>query len=457
MPIGPTLRKQRRTWLVERTVEKMAHNYDREMLEFIQRNPSSYHVIEGQKRRLLEAGYEQLLESGDWAIREGGKYFVTRNGSAMVAFRVPKRDFKGFMIMASHSDSPMLKIKENPEITVEGAYQKLNVEVYGGALLAPWFDRPLSVAGRVLLRTKDGVRARLVNVDRDLLLIPSLAIHMDRGANNGHEYKVQRDLLPLYGMGEAEPLLEVVAGVCGAEPGEILGHDLFVYNRQAPSIWGAREEFLSSPRLDDIQCGFSSLAGFLESEPGESIPVHVVLDNEEIGSSTRQGAASTFLEDTLRRITAGLGLTQGDYLQKLPQSFMLSADNAHGMHPNYPDKCDPVNRPKLGGGVVLKFSGNQKYTTDAVSAAVVRILAEKGGVRLQTFTNHSDLPGGTTLGNISVQHVAVKTADVGIAQLAMHSPYETCASQDTAELVGLARALFSATLLEQGEEEYIVR
>lgn len=435
----------------------MEHNYDKELLDFIQSNPSPYHVIEAQKKRLLEAGYEQLLESASWTIRAGGKYFVTRNGSAIIAFRVPEKTFKGFMIMASHSDSPMLKIKENPEITVEGAYQKLNVEVYGGALLAPWFDRPLSVAGRVLVKTERGVSTRLVNVDRDLLLIPSLAIHMDRNANSGHEYKVQRDLLPLYGMADAEPLLETVAKACGVDAGDILSHDLFVYNRQAPSVWGAKEEFLSSPRLDDIQCAFSSLAGFLESEPGESIPVHVVLDNEEIGSSTKQGAASAFLEDTLRRIAEGLGLTSGEYLQKLPQSFMLSADNAHGVHPNYGDRCDPVNRPKLGGGVVLKFSGNQKYTTDAVAAAVVRVLAKKAGVRLQTFTNHSDIPGGTTLGNISTQHVAVKTADVGMAQLAMHSPYETCGARDTEELVGLARTLFSSSLLEQGDEDYIVQ
>ena len=285
----------------------MKCNYDKELLDFIQASPSAYHVIEEQKKRLLAAGYTPLLESEDWAIRKGGKYFITRNGSAILAFRVPEGTFRGFMIMASHSDSPMLKIKENPEITVEGAYQKLNVEVYGGALLAPWFDRPLSVAGRVLVRTEQGVATRLVNVDRDLVLVPSLAIHMDRNANSGHEYKVQRDLLPLYGMAEAEPLLETVAGACGVDACDILSHDLFVYDRQTPSVWGARGEFLSSPRLDDVQCAFSSLAGFLESGAGESIPVHVVFDNEEIGSSTRQGAASTFLEDTLRRIASALG------------------------------------------------------------------------------------------------------------------------------------------------------
>ena len=435
----------------------MQRDYDRELVQFIQHHPSPYHVVEGQKKCLLDAGYEPLLESQDWNIREGGKYFVTRNGSSLIAFRVPKKSFTGFMLMSSHSDSPVLKIKENPEITVDGTYQKLNVEVYGGALLAPWFDRPLSVAGRVLVKTADGVRMQLVHVDRDLLLIPSLAIHMNRGANTGYEYKVQRDLLPLYSTAGAQPLLEVVAKECGLDANAIVGHDLLVYNRQAPSIWGARGEFLSSPKLDDLQCAFASLTGLLESEPTDCIPVHVLFDNEEIGSSTKQGAASTFLADTLHRIADSLGLTQSEYLRKLPQSFMLSADNAHAMHPNYMDKCDPVNHPKLGGGVVLKFSGNQKYTTDAVSAALVRTLAEKGGVHIQMFTNHSDIPGGATLGNLSAHHVAVKTADVGIAQLAMHSPYETCGSGDTAELVGLARALFSSSLVERGEEDYVLR
>lgn len=432
----------------------MQRDYDQELLDFIQHHPSPYHVVEGQKRYLLDAGYEPLLESQHWDLQEGGKYVVTRNGSALIAFQVPKKSFSGFMMMSSHSDSPALKVKENPEIKVDGAYQKLNVEVYGGALLAPWFDRPLSVAGRVLLRTADGVRTQLVQVDRDFLLIPSLAIHMNRGANSGYEYKVQRDLLPLYGNAEAAPLLEVIAQACGLDASAIVGHDLFVYNRQAPSVWGAQKEFLSSPKLDDLQCAFASLTGFLESTPTDSIPVHVLFDNEEIGSSTKQGAASTFLEDTLRRIAESLGLSQSEYLRKLPQSFMLSADNAHAAHPNYLDKCDPVNHPKLGGGVVLKFSGNQKYTTDAVSAAIVRTLAKQAGVRLQAFTNHSDLPGGTTLGNLSVHHVAVKTADVGIAQLAMHAPYETCGAGDTAELVALARALFSASLVERGEEDY---
>lgn len=312
----------------------MERVYDRELLDFIQSSPSVYHMIAGQKQRLLAAGYTQLLESEAWELRPGGKYFITRNGSAIAAFRVPEGPFRGFMIMASHSDSPTLKVKERPEITVEGAYKKLNVELYGGALLAPWFDRPLSVAGRLLLRTAEGVRTCLVDAGRDLVLIPSLAIHMNREVNAGYAYRVQRDLLPLYGGAEARDLTVLLAQEAGVNPEDVLDHDLFVYDRQPPSIWGAEREFLSSPRLDDTQCAFASLTGFLESEGGESLPVHVVFDNEEIGSSTRQGADSTLLEDTLRRIAAGLGLDERTYLAKLSQSFLLSADNAHAMHPN---------------------------------------------------------------------------------------------------------------------------
>ena len=426
------------------------------LFDFLNKGVSAFHSAAAAAAILEANGYEERPESAAWELVPGGKYYTTRNGSAVLAWRMPKGELPGWHVTASHSDSPALKVKENPEITVGGLYKKLNVELYGGALLAPWLDRPLSVAGRLLVRTSEGVRMQLVNVDRDLFLIPSLAIHMNRSVNDGYAYKVQRDLLPLYGAAEAPDLTALVAETAGISPESVIGHDLFVYNRQAPSIWGADREFMSSPRLDDLQCAFSSLCGFLESAPEESLPVHVVFDNEEIGSSTRQGAASPFLEDTLRRITEALGLTFGEYLEKLPQSFLLSADNAHGMHPNYADKCDPVNRPRLGGGVVVKYSGNQKYATDAVSAAIVRVLAKKAGVKLQVFTNHSDIPGGTTLGNISVQHVPVKTADVGIAQLAMHSPYETCGTGDTAELIGLARKLFSSSLAENGDGDYTI-
>ena len=432
----------------------MKNDYSKDLLRFISSHPSVFHVIEGQKQMLLAAGYEQLLESEAWSIQAGGKYFVTRNGSAILAFRIPGRAFNGFMIMASHSDSPALKLKENPEITVDGSYKKLNVELYGGALLAPWFDRPLSAAGRVFVRTEDGIACRLVHADRDLVLIPNLSIHMDRSVNSGHEYKVQRELLPLYGSADAEGILSLLARESGIDPETVISHDIFLYNRQQPSIWGSDYDFISSPRLDDLQCAWASLKGFLESTPSSGIPVHVVFDNEEVGSLTKQGAASTLLRDTLYRIAECLGLSESEYLAKLPNSFMLSADNAHAAHPNYMEKCDPVNHPKLGGGVVIKYSGNQKYATDAASSAIVQIMAQQAGIKTQVFTNHSDIPGGATLGNISSQQLPIKTADVGIAQLAMHSPYETCSAYDKEHMLCLARKLFSSGLSETTENTY---
>lgn len=430
----------------------LSFQYAHRFMEFLQDSPSVFHVIESQSRRLLAAGYEKLSEGENWSLTPGGKYFVTRNSSAILAFRLPQGAPEGFMVAASHSDSPVLKVKAGPDISGNG-YRQLNVEVYGGALLAPWFDRPLWAAGRVFVRRGDTLEQRLVALP-DLAMIPSLAIHMDREANKGKEIKPQKDLLPLYGMAGDDDLLTLLSRAAGVEREDVCAHDIYLCNHQAPTLWGAAREFLSAPRLDDLECAFASLTGFLESEgdtrPGV-IPVHVVFDNEEVGSSTRQGAAAGFLRDTLTRVGEALGLSRGELLRLLAQSFLLSADNAHAAHPNYTEKADPVNRPKLGQGVVLKFSGNQKYTTDAASAAVTLALAGKAGVTLQTFTNHADLPGGSTLGNLSVRQLGVKTADIGLAQLAMHSPYETGGAKDLDDLVALTRALFSSRLREEAD------
>ena len=429
----------------------MDKTINEELLTFIKDHPSVYHVIEGQKRLLEEAGYKELKESEKWEIAGGGRYFVTRGGSSIAAFRIPKGEPDGFMILASHSDSPSFKVKENPVMTADGFYKKLNVEAYGGALYGPWFDRPLSVAGRVFLRTERGAAQKLVSIDRDLLMIPSLAIHMDRQANKGVELKVQRDLLPLYGTTGDPDLMELLSVENGFDAGDVLSSDLYLVNCQEPAIWGAGGEFISSPRLDDLQCAYASLRGFLMSEDCREIALHVVFNNEEVGSLTRQGADSDFLEETVRRIAGALKVSENTFGTMLTNSFMLSADNAHGYHPNHPEKCDPVNHPKMGKGVVLKFSGNQKYATDAESAAVTYLLAEKAGVPVQVFTNHSDIPGGSTLGNISGRHLSVKTADIGLAQLAMHSPYETASAADTEAMVALANALFTSGMKVTGD------
>lgn len=427
----------------------------RELLAFLDRCPTSFHAVAGMAGELSKAGFHRLLEGRRWTLEAGGSYYVTRNGSALIAFKIPRADFAGFQIMASHSDSPAFKIKPNAEIETDRRYIKLNVEKYGGMLCAPWLDRPLSVAGRVAVRTGAGVETRLVCIDRDLLMIPNLAIHMNRNANDGYSFNAQKDMLPLLGdMAAKGGFLKLIAETAGADPEDILDTDLFLYNRMKGTIYGLNQEFVAAPRLDDLQCAFASLKGFLAANPHHSVAVHCVLDNEEVGSGTKQGAASTFLKDTLCRIVSSLGYQETAYQMALASSFMVSADNAHGVHPNQADKADPTNRPYLNEGIVIKYSANQKYTTDAVSGAMFRAICDKAGVPYQTFANRSDMLGGSTLGNISNTQVALNTVDIGLPQLAMHSPYETAGTRDTGYLIEAARVLFSSGVREDENGNY---
>ena len=414
------------------------------LLDFIEKSPTAFQAVDEMQKRLTENGFEVLSEKEYWKLIPGGKYLVTRNNSALIAFCIPEKESRVFHIMASHSDSPSFKNKENPEIKVDNSYVKLNVEKYGGMLMAPWFDRPLSVAGRVIIRRNGGLKEKLINIKRDLVMIPNLAIHMNREANNGVSYNPQKDLQPLFAVGNTDrTLLEIIAEQTGVKKEDIISHDLFLYNRMPGTIWGADKEFVSSARLDDLQCAFASMEGLLRAQNHESIAVHCVMDNEEVGSGTKQGAASTFLKDTLLRINMGLGRTYEEYLMTLAGSFMVSADNAHALHPNYTDKTDPTNHPVLNKGIVIKFNANQKYCTDAVSAAIFKELCTKAGVPYQTFVNRSDIAGGSTLGNISNTQVPMNTVDIGLPQLAMHSPYETAGVKDTEYLVRAAEELFA--------------
>ena len=414
------------------------------LLDFIEKSPTAFQAVDEMQKRLTENGFEVLSEKEYWKLIPGGKYLVTRNNSALIAFCIPEKESRVFHIMASHSDSPSFKIKENPEIKVDNSYVKLNVEKYGGMLMAPWFDRPLSVAGRVIIRRNGGLKEKLINIKRDLVMIPNLAIHMNREANNGVSYNPQKDLQPLFAVGNTDlTLLEIIAEQTGVKKEDIISHDLFLYNRMPGTIWGADKEFVSSARLDDLQCALASMEGLLRAQNHESIAVHCVMDNEEVGSGTKQGAASTFLKDTLLRINMGLGRTYEEYLMTLAGSFMVSADNAHALHPNYTDKTDPTNHPVLNKGIVIKFNANQKYCTDAVSAAIFKELCTKAGVPYQTFVNRSDIAGGSTLGNISNTQVPMNTVDIGLPQLAMHSPYETAGVKDTEYLVRAAEELFA--------------
>ena len=431
-----------------------------DLFDFIENSPTAYHAVEYMRRKLISAGYTQLLEGEEWKLESGQGYFVIRNGSALIAFKLPSAGStaKGFQIMASHADSPLLKIKDNPEIAAGGHYVRLNVEKYGGLICAPWFDRPLSVAGRVIVKTENGLETRLVDGKEPMVMIPNLAIHMNREINDGYKYNVQRDMLPVYGAGSAAgSFMKRIAGLAGVSENDIIGQDLYVYSCMKGYTWGADNEFMSIGRLDDLECVYASMKAFLAAKTGESIPVHCVFDNEEVGSSTRQGAASTFLLDTLMRICDGLGFTPAAYRRMLAHSFMISADNAHAVHPNYSDKACPTNRPYMNEGIVIKFSANQKYTTDGIAAALFKEICSRAGVPVQTFFNRSDMPGGSTLGNIAANHVPLCTVDIGLPQLAMHSPMETAGVKDVEYLIRAAVYFYETSIVEDAYGSYTLR
>ena len=439
-------------------------NFDetnRELLAFLDHSPSAFHATANMCEMLKEAGCTRLYEGEKWKLEAGRGYYVTRNDSALIAFFIPKKDFTGFQIMASHSDSPVFKIKANAEIEVENQYVKLNVEKYGGMICSTWLDRPLSVAGRVIVRTADGITTRLVNADRDLMIIPNLAIHMNRQVNDGYAFNPQKDMLPLFCEAAEKQVkgcfTELIAKEAGVKAEDILDTDLFLYNRMRGTLLGADGEFLASPHLDDLQCAFSSLKGFLAAEPKDSVAVHCVYDNEEVGSGTKQGAESTFLKDVLHRINTGMGRTEEEYLTALASSFMVSADNAHAIHPNQPDKADPTSRPYLNQGIVIKYSANQKYCTDAFSSAVFCAVCNNASVPFQRFANRSDMAGGSTLGNLSNIQASMHGVDVGCAQLAMHSAYETAGARDIMLAIRALRAFFDADIQISGADSATLR
>lgn len=425
------------------------------MLEFIQKSPTCFHAIYNVKQKLAEAGFTELAETEEWKLIPGEGYYVIRNDSSLIAFRIPEQNDEGevpclgFHMTAAHSDSPSFKLKEIPEISVEDRYVKLNTEKYGGMILSTWLDRPLSVAGRIAVSEKkgatEGISTRLVNLDKDVLVIPNIAIHMNRDMNKGVEYNPQVDMLPLYAGMEGDrkkaSLLKKAAKAAGVKAEDVLGQDLFLYVREKGRIWGENGEFILSPRLDDLECVYATVEAFSECIPASYINVCAVFDNEEVGSATGQGADSTFLEDTLFRICESLKIR--DFRRMAAGSFLISADNAHAVHPNHPEKADPTNRPYLNGGIVIKYHGGQKYTTDAVSAAKMKSICAKAGVPFQTYANRSDIAGGSTLGNISSAHVSVCSVDIGLPQLAMHSAVETAGVRDVEYAVRALLAFFA--------------
>ena len=414
------------------------------LFRFLDESPTCYHAAANAKAALAAAGAVELRESEQWKLEKETLYVVERGDSALVAFRVPEGPFHGFLMAAAHSDSPTFKVRETAEAASAGNTLRLSVEPYGGGVWRGWLDRPLSVAGRVVIRQGDRLVSRLVNIDRDLLVIPGVAIHMDRSVNKGAELNPAVDLLPLLGCGkEPGTFRKLIAEAAGVREEHLLSTELFLYPRTKAVQTGLNGEFIVSPRLDDLQCVFGCLEGFLAAKPGGSLPVLAVFNNEEVGSNTRQGADSTFLTDVLERIAHGCGLDSEGWKAAVANSFMVSADNAHAIHPAHPEYADKGEFPVLGGGIVIKYNANQRYTTAAVSGAVFQAICQEAGVPVQRYSNRADLPGGSTLGNISTAHLSVPTVDIGLPQLAMHSVCETAVAADTDYLVKAMTAYFS--------------
>lgn len=426
----------------------------KELMSFLDNSLTSYHAVDNIKKELLEEGFVELSEKKIWSLEKGGRYFVIRNDSSVIAFRVPEcsaSEIRGYHVYAAHSDSPAFKIKENPEIEKEGVYVSLNTEKYGGMILSTWLDRPLTIAGRVCVEEGGEIVSHLVRCNNNTCMIPSLAIHMNREVNNGVALSAQNDMLPLLTMtGQCDReqsskgmLNKMLAQTMPQTEGRILSYDLYVENCEKAVLAGAEDEFIMAPRYDDLACVFAGLKGIVNGGSKRYIDVLAVFDNEEVGSLTRQGADSTFLKDTLENIADGLEASAKVYRTWKAGSFMLSADNAHACHPNQGGKADLTNRPYLNRGVVLKYHGGQNYTTDAYSAAYVRKLCGENNIPLQTYANHSDLPGGSTLGRLVMAQVSMAAADIGLPQLAMHSAYETGGAKDIESLVRLAEVFFS--------------
>lgn len=432
------------------------NNINKGLFDFIGASPTAFHSVANAAKMLEAAGFSELCESGEWQLSAGEGYYVTRNGSSLIAFRFPEGDFNGYMMTAAHGDSPAFRIKENALLDGKD-YVRFSTEKYGGMLCSSWMDRPLSVAGRITVRTADGIEIKNVDLREPVAIIPNVAIHMNRNANDGASFNAAVDMLPLYCLGGdgTETLRARVAAAAGVDEKDILTTDLSVYNTQAGVEWGT---LISAPRLDDLQCAYASLCAFIsacgEGMTAASVPVYCLFDNEEVGSQTKQGAASTFLSDVLERVSAAAGLGPAGHRRHIANSFLVSCDNAHAVHPNHPEFADRNHSVYMNRGIVIKYNANQRYTSDAVSAALFRLVCEAADVPVQYYANRADMPGGSTLGNIANTQVSLNTVDIGLAQLAMHSSFETAGALDTDFLCRALAEFFGRSLVFCGGGKY---
>jgi aspartyl aminopeptidase len=410
-----------------------------ELIDFIYESPNSYHAVSSIKKILQENGFSELMEEDAWKIEKGGRYFTVKNGSAVTAFVAGSGDLSetGFRMIGAHTDSPGFKIKPLPEIKAEGAYVKLNTEVYGGPILNTWMDRPLSAAGRVAIESGDVMKPEvlLVNFRKPILVIPNLAIHMNRNINAGIELNRQKDILPLLAtisenLESDSCFVKAIAEELDISEEKILDFDLFLYEYEKGCVMGLRDEFISSGRLDDLLMVHAGVKALVNSGESGTTKVLVCFDNEEVGNTTKQGADSSLLGTILERISLSMGMGREDYFRALSRSFMISCDLGHALHPNYAEKCDPVNKPVINRGPIIKISANQTYTTDALSCAIFEGICRKAGIPVQKFVNRSDERGGSTIGPVTASLLNIHSVDVGTAVLAMHSIRELAGIDD---------------------------
>ena len=424
----------------------MINSTSKNLLTFIKNSPTSFHSVASIVKILKREGFIQLFENINFKIQRTGKYYVIRNDSSIIAFKIGELlDKYSFNIVASHSDSPCLKIKPISTLNSDG-YNKLNIEGYGGMLRSTWFDRPLSIAGRIMVKENENIVSKLVNFDKNMLSIPSVPIHFNRNANENAKYDLACDMFPTMSSNNIS-LNNILSKEYDILEENILSHDLYVYNRQEGYFWGNDDEFLSSPRLDDLQCAYTTLLGFIKSENKHNVSVYCCFDNEEVGSSTRQGANSDFLNNTLIKISLALKIDLANHLTALGNSFMISSDNAHAVMPNHPELTDQQNKTYMNKGIVIKYNASQSYTSDSLTGIIFANICKKVDVPTQIFTNRSGVVGGSTLGNLSLRHVSIPMVDIGLAQLAMHSAMETAGTLDSDYMVKAIKEFYE-TIIE---------
>ena len=424
------------------------------LLDLFNNSYNEYFAISNIKKLLDENGFICLLENEKYEISLGKSYYILRDGSSIIAFKVPEKlDELYFKIVASHSDSPVLKIKENPTV-IENGYNKLKVEKYGGMIVSSWLDKPLGIAGRVCYKNGNAITTRLVNFPTNLI-IPNVAIHQNRDINNGFIYNPQIDLLPILGLGNNDLFKELLDSTRNNEE-EILSYDLNLYNKEKAVLGGINNEFIYSPKEDNLVSAYISILSLISSISYDGISLGVVFNNEEVGSSSLNGADSDFLATNLKRISKSLGFSNDELSRALVKSYLVSLDNAHAIHPNHPEMSDNKNNCLINEGVAIKHNSNMLYTSEAISTAIIKLIASKENISLQTFFNRADARGGSTLGNISLTHVSIRSVDLGIPQLAMHSNYEVMGSKDTINAYKLLKALFNSKIKIEGENVTII-